>query len=96
MRVYLAGREENYLNYRIGIEAAGGMIRFGGDPLECDALLLPGGGDLEPWRYGQQNLGSRSIDAKRDQRELDLMDLFIWQRKPVLGICRGLQVVNVY
>jgi putative glutamine amidotransferase len=96
VRVYLAGREENYLNYRIGIEAAGGMIRFGGDPLECDALLLPGGGDLEPWRYGQQNLGSRSIDAKRDQRELDLMDLFIWQRKPVLGICRGLQVVNVY
>ena len=96
MRVYLAGREENYLNYRTGIEVAGGIIQFGGDPHRCDALLLPGGGDLEPWRYGQKNLGSRSMDAKRDQQELDLLDLFVWKRKPVLGICRGLQVINVY
>lgn len=96
VRVYLAGREENYLNYRTGIEVAGGIIQFGGDPHRCDALLLPGGGDLEPWRYGQKNLGSRSMDAKRDQQELDLLDLFVWKRKPVLGICRGLQVINVY
>ena len=96
MRVYLAGRQENYPNYRSGIEAAGGVIQFGGDPQCCDALLLPGGGDLEPWRYGQENLGSRNMDAERDQQEWDLLDLFVWQRKPVLGICRGLQVINVY
>jgi putative glutamine amidotransferase len=96
MRVYLAGRQENYLNYRTGIETAGGAVQFGGDPQRCDALLLPGGGDLEPWRYGQENLGSRSMDAGRDQQELDLLDLFVWQRKPILGICRGLQMINVY
>ena len=96
MRVYLAGRQENYLNYRAGIETAGGVVQFGGDPQRCDALLLPGGGDLEPWRYGQKNLGSRSMDAGRDQQEWDLLDLFVWQRKPILGICRGLQVINVY
>ena len=96
MRVYLAGRQENYPNYRSGIEAAGGVIQFGGDPKRCDALLLPGGGDLEPWRYGQKNFGSHHMDAERDQQEWDLLDLFVWQRKPVLGICRGLQVINVY
>ena len=96
MRVYLAGRQQNYPNYQSGIEAAGGKIQFGGDPQRCDALLLPGGGDLEPWRYGQKNRGSHHMDAEQDQQEWDLLELFARQRKPVLGICRGLQVINVY
>jgi putative glutamine amidotransferase len=59
-------------------------------------LLLPGGGDLEPWRYGQQNTASRDLNPERDASDLALLERFTVQRKPVLGICRGLQVINVF
>ena len=71
-------------------------MQFGGDPMVCDGLLLPGGGDLEPWRYGQENTASRNLEPDRDREELELLDAFLARRKPILGICRGLQVINVY
>lgn len=61
----------------------------------CDALLLPGGADVDPARYGQGMNGSRSIDPERDARELAALAYFRDAGKPVLGICRGLQVLNV-
>lgn len=95
--VYIWGEGQRYGNYRKAIEAAGGSVVFGGGhPEACGALLLPGGGDLEPWRYGQENRGSRGLEPERDQAELSLLDVFTALRKPVLGICRGLQSVNVY
>ena len=60
------------------------------------ALLLPGGGDWEPWRYGQENTASRNLDPDRDAWELTLLQRFTEARKPVLGICRGMQSVNVF
>ena len=42
------------------------------------------------WRRG------RTIDEARDERELALVDNFLREGKPVVGICRGLQVLNVY
>ena len=96
MRVCLKGKPELYHNYQSAVERAGGVVVFGGDPRECSALLLPGGGDLEPWRYGQENRGSRNLDAGRDEEELGLLDRFVRSGKPVLGICRGLQVINVF
>jgi len=61
-----------------------------------DALLLPGGGDMRPEFYGQELNGSRDINLNRDILELCALDAFIARRKPVLGICRGLQTINVY
>lgn len=95
-QVYLWGTRKDYQNYQKGIELAGGSVLFEGDPQGCDALLLPGGGDLEPWRYGQSNRGSCNMDAERDEKEMELLELFLRQGKPVLGICRGLQVINVF
>jgi putative glutamine amidotransferase len=92
--VYLAGEREKYGNYRRAIQLAGG--RVGEDADACDALLLPGGGDLEPWRYGQKALAARDVDPARDEWELSLLDAFVARRRPVLGICRGLQVINVF
>lgn len=97
--VFILGAEERYTNYRRAIEAAGGRVCFSASPdraYSCDALLLPGGGDLEPWRYGQSNTHSRGLEPGRDAAEFMLLEHFSVVKKPVLGICRGLQTINVY
>ena len=96
--VYIYGEAESFPNYRRAVEAAGGRAVFGRKrrSLLGDALLLPGGGDLEPWRYGQENTASRNLDPERDEAELALLQDFTAAGKPVLGICRGLQTVNVF
>jgi len=60
------------------------------------ALLLSGGGDMRPEFFGQENTDSRNIDLNRDILELSMLDAFISLGKPVMGICRGMQVINVY
>ena len=94
--VYIWGEATRYENYRRAVEAAGGTVRFGGTPEGCDALLLPGGGDMEPWRYGQSNTASRGLEPERDTAELMLLERFTAAGKPVLGSCRGIQVSNVF
>lgn len=61
----------------------------------CDALLVPGGADLDPAHYGQANTASVGIDADRDRDELFLVHRFMELGKPILGICKGHQVLNV-
>lgn len=96
MKVYVWGDAKTYRNYQRAVEQAGGEIQFGGESKGCDVLLLPGGGDIEPWRYGQSNQGSWNLQPDRDEEELELLNQFTQMRKPVLGICRGLQVINVF
>lgn len=62
----------------------------------CDGLLLTGGVDLDPALYGEEILNdSVNIKAERDIFELALFRAF-WERsKPILGICRGCQLINV-
>lgn len=60
-----------------------------------DGLLLCGGGDVDPARFGQENMGSRDIDPDRDRAELDLIEAYTKAGKPILGICRGHQIVNI-
>ena len=62
-----------------------------------DGLLLAGGGDPDPVLYGEdclQNVGS--ITPERDAFELSILEEFLKTEKPILGICRGLQLANVY
>lgn len=63
---------------------------------ELDGLLLPGGDDVAPGRYGQEphpNLGL--VDDARDELELTLATWALRDRLPTLGICRGIQVLAV-
>lgn len=98
--VYIWGEAERFANYRRAVGLAGGLAVFGresrGQGRAWDALLLPGGGDLEPWRYGQENTASRGLEPERDRAELELLAEFTAAGKPVLGICRGLQTINVF
>lgn len=61
-----------------------------------DGLLLSGGEDLDPSFYGEEPLrGLGTVCPERDVFELELCRLFLTSPKPILGICRGLQVLNV-
>lgn len=60
-----------------------------------DGLLLCGGADVDPARFGQENRGSRDIDLDRDRAEFDLIEAYLKAGKPILGICRGHQIMNI-
>ncbi len=59
-----------------------------------DGLVLPGGGDISPALLHCPNMGSRNIDEPLDHIQFSLLYTFIEAGKPVLGICKGLQVIN--
>ena len=63
---------------------------------EYDGLLLPGGGDIDPARFGQENHGSHLCEEAVDELQFAILDDFVKSKKPVLGICKGIQVINVY
>ena len=92
--------------YTDAVYSAGGLpvlipAGVAGPPLmelfaRMDGILLSGGGDLDPARYQQTpRIELRQVDAARDEMEIDLARMAADARKPLLAICRGLQVVNV-
>jgi putative glutamine amidotransferase len=61
-----------------------------------DGLLISGGADVHPSRYGQAVAGSREIEDDRDELESIAWAAAAARNVPVLGICRGLQAMNVF
>lgn len=62
----------------------------------CDGLLLAGGDDLNPLTYGEEptkNLSS--TDWRVDHYQLQLTRYALLKKKPILGICRGMQLLNI-
>ncbi|MEP3113350.1 gamma-glutamyl-gamma-aminobutyrate hydrolase family protein [Nisaea sp.] len=87
--------------HRLAVWRAGGRsVRLGpGCPLAPEALdgvIIGGGSDLAPTLYGSEVALEEGIDPERDAFELALLDHFRDGRRPVLGICRGAQMLNVY
>ena len=66
------------------------------DVEKFDGLLMPGGVDVNPKYYGQEINGSEDIDDELDERQMIVLDKFVKAKKPILGICRGHQIINVY
>ena len=81
------------------LEALGAEPVLISEPVSAEAydgLLLPGGDDINPARYGEENHGSRGIDDSLDKLQFSVLEAFVNAGKPVLGICRGHQVINVF
>jgi putative glutamine amidotransferase len=86
--------------------------RHGGAPIVLDArssqaartmafaamagLLLTGGADIDPARYGKPNQGSVSLEPERDALESEAYAAAASRGIPILGICRGFQAINVF
>ena len=92
--------------YVNSIEDAGALpvVLAHGDPADAptlfdrfDALILPGGGDIDPANYGEGKSAENlyGIRPEADLFEIALVREAAARKLPVLGICRGLQVINV-
>ncbi len=98
MRIAIVGKKtetNNYVKYVKSIGAEPVVTFSMGDVVHCGGLILPGGGDITPAFYGEKNHGSRNINTELDILQLQALDLCIRESIPVLGICKGLQIINV-
>lgn len=66
-----------------------------GEVTSCNALILPGGGDITPAFFGENPKGSRSIDTELDILQFQALDTAVAAGIPVIGICKGMQIINV-
>jgi putative glutamine amidotransferase len=90
--------------YAQAVQRAGGVPILISEPDEAavdqlvrtvDGILLSGGGDVAPAAYGGATAGAAEVDPRRDAAELAVVAAARRYRRPLFGICRGLQILNV-
>jgi putative glutamine amidotransferase len=88
-------------DYEMSVRRAGGepcvlQIDAAASLKKLDGLLLTGGGDVDPARYkAAPHPKTEPPDAARDGFELELVRLALEGDVPILGVCRGMQIMNV-
>jgi len=63
---------------------------------EFDGFIFCGGGDIDPEYYGEENTACCDVCIARDKFEFAMLTAALQTGKPILGICRGMQLLNVY
>jgi len=104
--IKLQAMEDPLFQYREAIELAGGRVvalaeNYDEEFLhiqigELDGLLLPGGIDISPETYGEEIRGTGETDIDFDRFEMKILHYCLEKKMPVMGICRGHQMLNVY
>jgi gamma-glutamyl-gamma-aminobutyrate hydrolase PuuD len=95
--------ENNYITYlsTFGVtivptpNALSDIRRFF-DVVQPSGVILSGGEDIHPHRYGEEPDPEGTYSRVRDETEGKILDYAIAKNLPVLGICRGMQFLNVY
>lgn len=98
MKIAIVGRTADLGNYIRYVESASLKpvpTLSMGEAARCDGLILPGGGDITPAFFGERNNGSRNIDTELDILQLQAFELAMRESMPILGICKGMQIINV-
>ena len=98
-KILIAGREKDTANY---VEV---LKYLGADPVvslqpksvySFDGLVLPGGGDICPSYFDQPVIDTRKPDPELDRLQFHILYQFLHTHKPILGICKGMQLLNVF
>lgn len=64
---------------------------------QCDGVILTGGNDIDPVLFGETVLNDSVVIApERDSQESRVIDMAVSRNLPILGICRGIQMLNVH
>ncbi len=108
-RVLIAGPAPAYANYERALVSSGLHPIYPPKPsgdapyilshlndIDFDLLLLPGGGDISPLLYTQTDSACTPPDYITDLLQFQLLQLALLKNKPILGICKGMQLLNVY
>ncbi len=97
-RIAISAQSYEFENYVTALQAAGAEVEVF-DPEKgagyYDGLVLPGGGDVDPRLYGRPDKSCEYVNPELDALDASCLELFVRLGKPVLGICRGQQLINV-
>lgn len=63
---------------------------------EMDGFVIIGGADFNPKLYDEENYSSHDVNDEIDELDLKIIDYAFKNKKPLFGICRGLQAINIY
>ncbi|QBN18368.1 gamma-glutamyl-gamma-aminobutyrate hydrolase family protein [Flavobacterium nackdongense] len=97
--------ESNYPNYPLwikGNDASIAIIELSYESqnlqevAQCDAIVFSGGIDMDPGEQIEYPNAPKEFNLIRDQFEMAVLKKALEERKPILGICRGLQLINVF
>lgn len=105
MKIGVTLSETNYANYPKwvkGNNSAVEIIKLSyiennlHDVSNCDAVVFTGGIDMDPIEKIEYANAPKAFNLARDLFEMAVLEKSLQERKPILGICRGLQLINVY
>ena len=97
--VPLDGAEGNYPNYFNALKGLGTQpvaVAPDCDPADYDGLLLPGGADVSPCYYHEENVACEELEPELDELQWAVLEKFATAKKPIFGICRGHQLMNAF